>query len=349
MTQPHKNNSMITRIGAVNWDCSLPSNTFFGYYATRSLGPARFRDRTPYYAREVAPDKIEYTNRTQEEYEVEMRYAIEAQIDYFAFCWYDHIVPSQHLEGTDAATASADKHVHELTRIRTLHAQSPLREKLHYCAILISPHPYSDDSLRALAREMKDGGYEKIDKRPLVYFFPGQWPPLLERLQQICQEEETPAPFAVVMTNNCDVPAEDRDKPDGICAYTCVKEGSWEELCQANLEENHKRACLGIRSVPLFTVGWDPSPRVQNPVPWCCYPDTNYHSPCTKEELLDAAKGFKNWLVENRQQCVPGHMLVFAWNEFEEGGWICPTLGADGQADFRRRDAFAAAATLLRS
>lgn len=339
----------ISRIGVVNWDCSLPSTTFFGYHATKSLGPAKFRDRTPYYAQEIAKDQIEYSNRTVEEYEIEMRYAIEAGIDYFAYCWYDHIVPSEQLEGTSAIVATADKHVRELTRARSLHAQSALREKLHYCGILISPHPYSDESLQLLAREMRDAGYEKIDDRPLVYFFPGQWQPLLARLRQICKEENTPDPFAVVMSPYGNTAPEDKDKVEGICAYACAGDDSWEGLCKISLELNEKRIQTGIPCIPHFTVGWDPTPRIQNPVPWVAYLDKAYHAPCSREQLLSAAEEFKTWVSDHRGDCVTGHILVFAWNEFEEGAWICPTLGADNQPDFRRRDAFAEAAKLLRS
>ena len=54
----------VTRVGAINWDCSLPSTTFFGHYATQSLGPEKFRDRTPYYAKVVGKDRIDYADRT---------------------------------------------------------------------------------------------------------------------------------------------------------------------------------------------------------------------------------------------------------------------------------------------
>lgn len=344
-----KNKPLISRIGAVNWDCSLPSSTVFGSCATRSLSPARFRDRTPFYAQEIAPDKIEFTYRTVEEYEIEMQYAIDAGIDYFAFCWYDHIIPSGHLEGASTGIAYADQHVWELTRTRSLHARSPLREKLHYCAILISPHPYSDEALHLLAKEMQDPGYEKINGRPLIYFFYGKWQGHLARLREICKEENTPDPFAVVMNYEGVIAPEDKGKFEAITAYGCGGSGTWEDLCRTNLDLNGKRSQSGVPCVPLFTVGWDPSPRILNPVPWCTYPDKIYPPPCTREQLLSAAKEFKQWVSDNRENCVPGHIMVFAWNEFEEGGWICPNLGKDKKPDFRRRDAFAEAAEILHS
>ena len=77
-----------TRVGVINWDCSPPSDTWFGGYQTRSLSPARYRYLTPYYADVKGPDEISYHRRTPAEYDRELQYAIDAGIDYFAYCWY---------------------------------------------------------------------------------------------------------------------------------------------------------------------------------------------------------------------------------------------------------------------
>ncbi|MGN0888110.1 MAG: hypothetical protein ACI4UY_04425 [Kiritimatiellia bacterium] len=50
----------------------------------------------------------------------------------------------------------------------------------------------------------------------------------------------------------------------------------------------------------------------------------------------------------NPRSCVPGQMLVFARNEFEEGGWICPTKGADGEVDLSRCRNFRRAVDFLK-
>ena len=38
------------RTGVINWDASLPPETYFGYYQTRTLSPAKYRYATPFYA-----------------------------------------------------------------------------------------------------------------------------------------------------------------------------------------------------------------------------------------------------------------------------------------------------------
>ena len=189
----------VMRVGVINWDCSVPSWTYFGTAATRSLGPEKYRDRTPYYAEVVAPGKIEYRHRTLAEYEREMQYAIDAGIDYFAYCWYDLHPQATY---TDAVKPSdADGHLQEITFARLNHAKSVLREKLHLCAILVTVHPYSDDELTRLALEMREPWYEKVGSRPLVYFFSIR-PKPVARLREICRKLGVGDPYAVGMTGN---------------------------------------------------------------------------------------------------------------------------------------------------
>ena len=210
-----------TVVGAVNWDCSLPSDTWFGHYATTSLGPAHFRHCTPYYADVKGPDRIDYHWRTVEEYEREMQYAIDAGIDYFAYCWYGELKPE---DGKD-------------------------------------------------------------------------FTPVEVRRENVCDRHV------------------------------------W-ELATA------RRAATGMHLIPTFTLGWNPSPRLEHPVPWCGYGKTRYMRPATEAEWLQGARELADWIRAHRTSCPTGHILSFAWNEFEEGGWICPTWRPDGRPDTSRVEAF---------
>ena len=47
--------------------------------------------------------------------------------------------------------------------------------------------------------------------------------------------------------------------------------------------------------------------------------------------------------AEARPVCCPAKaVIVYAWNEHDEGGWLCPTLGAGGRPDDSRLRALAA-------
>ena len=194
----------IQRVGVVNWDCALPSTTFFGGYATKSLGEPKFRDRTPYYALDLDDGKIDFPERTQEAYDREMQYAIDAGIDYFAYCWYDRVPHQDHVDTSAAITV--DAHVCELVGARMRHLQSPLRDALHLCAILINNHPYRDEELQDLAETMKEKCYEKIQGRPLAFFYTAPWDDVQGRLRTFCREAGVPAPFFVLMTPDAPPP-----------------------------------------------------------------------------------------------------------------------------------------------
>lgn len=333
------NTTMTKRIGVINWDCSLPKSTYFGHYATRSLQPEKYRDRTPYYARFDEQGQLEYPQRSLEDYEVEMNFAINAGIDYFAYCWYDQTPPT--VLSQNPATAAPEPYLHELTQARNFHRMSKLKNQLAYAAILITCHPYSDGCLQDLATEMTKPYYEKIQERPVVYLFPGDWKPLLDRLNRICSANDVPKPFAVLMTNG--VTSENARGIDAFSSYAFVYQATtWEAFAQELIAANAKRASFGIPVVPHFSLGWDPSPRNDHNVPWTSYPPGTYHPPAKPSQLLDAARQLKAWINQNQHKCVPNSLLAFAWNEFEEGAWICPTISNSQTApDMTRINAFA--------
>ena len=340
--------AQVRRVGAVDWDCSLPSSTFFGRHATRSLGPEKFRDRTPYYAQPVGKDKIDYADRTLAEYEREMRHAIDAGLDYLAYCWYDQV--PQPAPDPSAASAPADPHVHELVRARLLHARSPLRDRLHLCAIIVTCHAYSDHELTALAREMRNPWYEKVGGRPLTYLFQGVGP--IERLRGICRREGAGDPYAVLMGDGVfrRLPPKNRAQVQALCAYAFTGDGKdFAAFTAKAVAANTARAQLGLPVIPHLATGWDPTPRIEHPVPWVRYArNHSYQFARTAADFRLMANETKKWIEANAERCPTGHVLAFAWNEFEEGGWICPVLGSDGQPDTSRCGHFAEAVRILK-
>ena len=329
---------LITRIGAVNWDCSLPATTFFGGYATRSLSEAQFRERVPYYAIDLGDDKIDFPVRAVAEYETEMRHAIAAGIDYFAYCWYDRQPHTDHL--VTSAAANVDEHVCELVKARLMHVQSPLRDQIGLCAILVTSHPYFDEELIALAETMKAPYYEKIGGRPLVYLMSAPWEGTLSRLRAFCRQAGVDDPYAVLMGQ---IPGEKAaGSIQALGRYACVASGdSYDAILAAQRRQHDKYVASGWPVLPHFSMGWNPQPRVNHPVLWGSYPAVTYHPTATAEQLLAGAAQLKEWVREHADSCPTGNILVFAWNEFEEGGWICPTLGTGGKANTTRRDTFA--------
>ena len=331
------------RIGVISWDCSLPPETYFGYYQTRSMSPAKFRSTTPYYADILSSDKITYHSRTQAEYDRELQYAIDAGIDYFAHVWYPDEGSKSFVPKTPNDCSGK---VHELNWARRMHASSALKEKLHFCAIA-GAHPFADGDLEELVQGMQDPCYEKIAGRPLLYTFGGSRLDFVERVRALCSAKALPVPYFVGMFNEgVSEPAAEHKLVDALSAYACCGVGmtKYAQLTEQMIRENESRRAAANQVIPLYTVGWDPSPRNENPVPWVQYPDAEYIALADGEELMEGAKTLADWIEDKARDTFAGHILTFAWNEFEEGGHICPTVGEHGEANCTRVKDFRAVA-----
>ena len=327
------------RVGVVQWDCSLPSSTWFGSYQTRTLSPKKFRTATPFYADILGEDKIDYHWRTQEEFDVELQYAIDAGIDYFAYVFYPN-------EGSKAHERTCEQDcshkVYELSYALSMYESSNLKDKINVAAIM-GKHPFLEADYLRLAELLKKPYYEKINGKPIVYLFwridETEIKGVLDAVEKVGGEK----PLFIAMFGG-KLPMYTRyDLVDGLSAYSFGGENmnTHAELLAGGLEENIWRATAREnewieaknidKTVPLYPLGWDPSPRVDIPSPWTTYPATNYAKQPTEAELLEGAKVFADAIknTECLRDTFFGHIMMFAWNEFEEGAWICPTYNED--------------------
>lgn len=333
------------KIGVINWDGCLESNsTYFGSYCAKTLSDEKYVNRVPFYA-DITNGKVSFHKRTQEEFDTEMQYAIEAGIDYFAYVWYterDNFAPDENVSETA-------KHVHELTYIRKLHINSTLNTKLKMCAIL-SAHPITDGELYNLALTMQKPYYQYIEDRPIVYIYAGYNKELISRLNDTCKKAGTPKPYSVIFTNNN--PADKNETyeiADAVSAYCIPTEFSdchgTDDFCKETVRLNELMLSYNIDVIPMYSAGWNPSPRIDTPVPWYGYANKVYSSPSEPEHIEAVARYLSGWLKS--KNITPKHILSYAWNEFEEGGFICPTFTKNGNIDKSRISSFKKAIDLF--
>lgn len=315
------------RVGAINWDCSLPSDTYFGYHQTRTLSPHKYRAITPFYADVQGEDRIDYHIRTQEEYDRELSFAVEAGIDYFAYVFY----PDKGSRSHSCTSPSDCSHkVYELNYARRMHQSSHLSDKIGIAAIM-GAHPFTETDYAELAELLMQPYYEKLDGRPIVFLFRQIKSRDIEGVRHAVEEIGGVQPLFFVMFNR--LPPEDVDYSlvDGISAYACTRGEvtSYSELLEVSLKDNEARAKKCRLAIPLFTTGWNPAPRMDIPSPWVSYKQQTYAKWATPDELCAGGKRFGKWINQSLTKQFTGHIMMFAWNEFEEGGWICPTYAKD--------------------
>jgi hypothetical protein len=101
-----------------------------------------------------------------------------------------------------------------------------------------------------------------------------------------------------------------------------------------------------IPYIPLVTTGWDKRPRQEHPVSWeknAPYAtQKTFPATATPYEIaahVDRALAFTK---ANPSICSANTVIIYAWNEHDEGGWICPTWTPSGKPDTSRLDAIRA-------
>jgi hypothetical protein len=100
----------------------------------------------------------------------------------------------------------------------------------------------------------------------------------------------------------------------------------------------------GLGVVPIVGTGWDPRPRIETPTPWATYTSAWFTEP-TPDELAAHVTEALGWVGTRTDVATAGTAIVYAWNEHDEGGWLCPTwteAGPDGSRVNALADAVAA-------
>lgn len=308
-----------------------------------SLNPHRYRHRAPFFARVDTNDTLRIDGYTQGIVDQEITFAKMGGIDYFAFLLYE--------ENTS------------MSQGLSLYLSSARRRDVNFCAIA-SANTFEGAAkwqagIERIVRLMKEPGYQTVcGGRPLLYLFrleenwvsawggPEGARQLFGRLRAAVRAAGLGEPYLVSMQVSAEKAKRMADLigADALSDYAQQKSGAgtpYEALAA------HARAfwaaCAGTGAavVPLAMAGWDRRPRVEHPVPWETWQkpgiglDSFYASP-TPAELAEHIREAMDWSAAQPERSPAKTVLVYAWNEHDEGGWLCPTLGADGRPDAAR-------------
>ena len=127
----------------------------------------------------------------------------------------------------------------------------------------------------------------------------------------------------------------DRFGGDALSAYAVAssqaKGAPFSEL--AAHAETYWADCeaTGTPAVPICMTGWDHRPRVLNPVSWESYQlqkdaDQYYYKSGTPDELAAHIGRGVSWFKKHPGKNGTELVLIYAWNEIDEGGWLVPAL-----------------------
>lgn len=325
-------------VGAIRWD---------GWYGAggvvkqteASLGQPKYQFRLPWFARVIGEDKVSINGDSQAIVEQEIAYAAEAGLNYWAFVDYWDEDPNMHLALNRYLGAKNKKDVRfcfveEGHRLDKVHTQGWTRLVKHF------RHP----------------DYQTVlNGRPLLFVFVKTTrlgKPEWAELKRQAIAAGLKAPYLVLMGWNPEQDAKDMTALgfDAVSAYAyggsySMEQPSFAEQC-AFIRRARWEKCrtLHIPSITFASAGWDTRPRNERPPSWMkdvpATPDPT--PPAQQKPLIDSVSATPDelaahiceavaWTRANRDLNPANAVIIYAWNEHDEGGWLQPTLGTDGR------------------
>ncbi len=333
-------------VGAIRWD-GWYCGGIVGEAVEASLAQPKYHFRLPWFARVMGEDKVSINGDLQAIVEQEIAYASQAGLNYWAFIDYRDEAPGMHI-ALNRYLAAKDKQgvryclVQEGARLDKVGAQGWGRLVEHF------RHP----------------DYQTVlDGRPLLFVFvkttklgKSEW----DELKRQTLNAGMKAPYLVLMGWNPEEDAKDMAALgfDAISAYArggsySMTQPSYAEQC-ALVRRDRWEKCRALRipSVTFASAGWDTRPRNERPPPWVTWvtatPDKTppgQQKPlidsvtATPDELAAHVREALEWTKANRDLNPSNAVIIYGWNENDEGGWLQPTLGADGKPDEARINA----------
>lgn len=314
--------------GAIRWDAWVGDGMTFGLTNQGSLSPAKWHTRIPFYSTVISENEVEIVATEQVIMDQEILYAADGGLDYFAFLLYNNF----NLNGGGYA----------LSQSLALYETSAFKDRLNFAVILPNPaHIKVEDWDRWIDRFVayfSQPTYQTVlGNRPLVYAF--RWFPwelaadMITDIEAACTVAGLPEPYFVDLYFNTslhpsfdalsDYAISNNANPLGTFPYadlTSITETLWQT-----------RANAGLKIIPNATAGWNAQPRVEYPGDWdlATHPWYNdrYDIP-TPTQLADHVQAAVDFVEMNPVACEANAILIYSWNEFGEGGWLCPGLPA---------------------
>jgi hypothetical protein len=334
-------------VGAIRWDGWHSDADSVGKAVAKSLGPPEFHYRIPFFGVVDGEGQVAVNGDRAEVVEREIAYAKTAHLDYWAFISYP--------EGNI------------MNRGLELYLASPRRADVHFC-IISEATQWRPDNVEAIAARyaklMTEPGYQTTSKgRPLFYFLNHAADSLkqlwggdagfrraADALRQAAHERGLADPYLAVMTwdvKGAKALAEAAGL-DAISAYAFQggdRAAQYERLAFVVERFWDEQRRTGAKVIPLAMTGWDRRPRVMNPVPWEHFnaPKDNYYEPPAPALIAQHIAHAVAWCRAHPDAAEAQAVIVYAWNEHDEGGWVCPTLNPDGSPDASRVEALGAA------
>ncbi|MCE5277102.1 MAG: glycoside hydrolase family 99-like domain-containing protein [Planctomycetaceae bacterium] len=274
-----------------------------------------------------------WRNDSMEVMERQITLAADHGLGFFSFCWYWH----------DNALAINKKAIKEDPKHTSLDLFVKARNnhRMKFC-LLVANHPGYEikaaenwkAAVEAWMPYLKHKQYLTVGGRPLVILFEPAG--VDQEALAVMQDTARKAGLAGLAIAGCGGGSSDigfthrthyNVAPGGASGSVAHK---YSELVAANQAQWKGRAEQPY--IPIVTAGWDKRPW-EGPTGLYNQPAGWYYPDRTPEQFADFLRGAIRWMDKHPEQTTAERLvLIYAWNEFGEGGYVAPTKGdAEGK------------------
>lgn len=340
--------SVKPRLGAIRFDAWQNMSNAIDQQCAMALSGGKWNDRLPVNSQIGADKRVTWSTVTQDMMDEEIAAALRCGLSFWAFDSYD---PND-----------------QMSSALNLYLSSEKKDDLKFCMIGQSSN-WSDTENKdgysaALLRDIDLMGHEDWlrvqDQRP-VYFvldatdkqissLPEGMYGAITYIRENVKKETGYNPYIVYMSSSS---FQDYDNTimaasigaDAASEYCCPRLNgtpqAYSSLASDTEADWTLRLEKGFPMIPTAMSGWDQRPLIENPQEF--YPlsdnvnDQNYYEAADQAQIAHHVSNMMDFISNNISQTT-GIGLIYAWNEFAEGGWIAPTFSQEG-GDFSRIDA----------
>jgi hypothetical protein len=336
-------------VGIIRWAGWSANNHHEKY-----LSDKQWHYRVPFFA-QIEGDKVTMNEEDQEVMDQEILYAAKAGIDYWSLnyrAWPRNPGPNfkwgrSRMHELHLASPYKDKINFCLMLQDSL--LGPSRDKHEEAARTFDYEREWDTTTDEVVGLFKQSAYQKVlGNRPLVYVFGAakfsyfqstrETKEGFELLARKSQKAGLGKPYVVAMTWLGSEGGKWFDEVgyDAISGYAAPLHPEidrntfaghpYRMLAEAN--QIYWRACqkTGRQVIPVVNEGWDARPHYVKLDQHYDRPKGAWFQRGTNEEVAQNVKTVCEWVRSNPKNTAAHSILIYAWNEFTEGGWLCPTL-----------------------
>lgn len=332
----------MAQLGIIRWDLWHNNSV-----TTNSLNPNTYHDRIPFFGKETGLNSVSIAGSSQSIINQEIAYAKDAGISFFAFYWY------YRWEGLNIDSDGNYFYARELFKTSVSTDKEYVRAAYILSRTGISDYDWEHSNsvpLTQIGDDMLRADYHKIEidgvMRPLVFyhsasgssddlFSASQRTNLLTAYRRnnptapdfyVVNLVETGGAYALANTGSSRGQAMSQYVTSGGSNTTHL----YEEIPITDLEAWDRYKNAGCKTVPIVTTGYDRRPMIDNPVPWETIPNPSWTARGTTVQVSNHLQDAIDYVNANPIECEANTILMYAWNEHLEGGYVCPTIVPDG-------------------